>query len=226
MFDPRFSPLFNTGNPAVPGSGGNACVGRDQRDYPRTLPRGLASSKCDLGAFQSGYCPPEMRANCREPVQSQKSLFRLVNKTDDNKDVLVWKWLKGQMTSKADFGEGADAYTLCAYDDSGLIVEAFAPGGSECGIGNCWTDRPTVLKYLNPGLFPEGLKKVLLKPGLLDGQAKIIVKGVGTSLRFLPPPWLGTVTAQTVNETSQLCWSARFSAPLKNTSGLYKAKGD
>src|SRR5205814_846100 len=42
------SPALNAGNPAVPGSGGNACAALDQRGYPR----GGAAGRCDMGAFE------------------------------------------------------------------------------------------------------------------------------------------------------------------------------
>ena len=44
------SPAINAGNPAVPGSGGNACTVSDQRGVSRPQP---ASGRCDIGAFES-----------------------------------------------------------------------------------------------------------------------------------------------------------------------------
>jgi len=54
------SPAIDAGNPATPGSGGNACALHDQRDYPR----GGAAGRCDIGAFERvffQYLPIEMR---------------------------------------------------------------------------------------------------------------------------------------------------------------------
>ncbi len=42
------SPAIDAGNPATPGSGGDACEQRDQRDYLR----GGAAGRCDIGAFE------------------------------------------------------------------------------------------------------------------------------------------------------------------------------
>ena len=42
------SPAINAGNPAPPGSGGNACATLDQRAYPR----GGAAGRCDMGAYE------------------------------------------------------------------------------------------------------------------------------------------------------------------------------
>jgi hypothetical protein len=48
------SPALHAGNPATPGSGGNACPTNDQR----ALPRGGAAGRCDIGAVQPG--PPSI----------------------------------------------------------------------------------------------------------------------------------------------------------------------
>jgi len=45
------SPAIDAGNPAAPGSGGNACEASDQRGAPRLAP-------CDMGAFEFGATPP------------------------------------------------------------------------------------------------------------------------------------------------------------------------
>jgi uncharacterized repeat protein (TIGR01451 family) len=41
------SPAFNAGNPATPGSGGDACAATDQRGVSR-----LQNGRCDMGAFE------------------------------------------------------------------------------------------------------------------------------------------------------------------------------
>lgn len=42
------SPAINAGNPAVPGSGGDACEAKDQRGFSRGM------DQCDIGAFEVG----------------------------------------------------------------------------------------------------------------------------------------------------------------------------
>ena len=42
------SPAIDRGNPAAPGSGGNACATHDQRGYPR----GGGAGRCDIGAYE------------------------------------------------------------------------------------------------------------------------------------------------------------------------------
>ncbi len=44
------SPAINAGNPATPGSGGNACLATDQRGMARS-----ANSPCDIGAYERDF---------------------------------------------------------------------------------------------------------------------------------------------------------------------------
>jgi CSLREA domain-containing protein len=49
------SPAINTGNPATPGSGGNACPATDQRGVPRSL-----GGRCDKGAYERVSCQSKL----------------------------------------------------------------------------------------------------------------------------------------------------------------------
>lgn len=44
------SPAIDAGNPALPGSGGNACLATDQRGAHRPI-----GARCDIGAYEAGY---------------------------------------------------------------------------------------------------------------------------------------------------------------------------
>jgi RHS repeat-associated protein/CSLREA domain-containing protein len=48
------SPAIDTGNPATPGSGGNACETSDQRNFARPADgNGDGSARCDIGAYEA-----------------------------------------------------------------------------------------------------------------------------------------------------------------------------
>jgi Zn-dependent metalloprotease len=73
------SPAINAGNPAAPGSGGNACLGTDQRGIAR--PDG---ARCDIGAYE-GYVPwvpsPLVRTYTAKNTSSLPGTF-LCDQTD------------------------------------------------------------------------------------------------------------------------------------------------
>ncbi len=53
------SPAIDAGNPATPGSGGNACEAADQRGALRPVDGdGDVVAICDVGAFEFGAVPP------------------------------------------------------------------------------------------------------------------------------------------------------------------------
>ncbi len=170
-------------------------------------------------------------AVCRTPVASQKALLYLKDDlTDDTKDKLLWKWIKGSVTAKTDFGhpDTTDTYELCIYDNGGLVMSATAPAGGTCADGNlCWAEKTTSFKYKDKDLTPDGLQLVLLKQGLDPGKAKIIVKGKGTLLAM--PDLADLESPVTVQlKRNGVCWGAKYSFPpvIKNTVEKFKDKAD
>jgi CSLREA domain-containing protein len=65
------SPAVNAGNPAAPGSGGNACEATDQRGADRP---GTGSARCDIGSVErTGQCVPGGANLCLEQGRFQVS---------------------------------------------------------------------------------------------------------------------------------------------------------
>ena len=102
---------------------------------------------------------------------------------------LIWKWIKGSATSKADFGSPltATSYQLCVYNGTpSLILSALAPAGGFCDPSNptkaCWSEKTTGYNYKDKEFTPKGIQKLILREGLVPGKAKIILKGKGTLL--------------------------------------------
>jgi hypothetical protein len=160
-----------------------------------------------------------------------KALVLLKDKTDDTKDLLVWKWIKGAATTKAEFGDpvNSDTYELCIYDASGLRSTATAPADGLCNASNpgpCWKESTTNFKYKDKDLDPDGVFRILLKSGI-DEKAKIILKGKGVNLDM--PDLTTLVSPVTVQlKGNGLCWGAQYSFPpaLYNTAEQFKDKAD
>jgi hypothetical protein len=148
------------------------------------------------------------------PVVSRQARLLLTDKTPDNRDLLVWKWIKGQTMATA-FGDplGKDGYTLCIYDESGdvprALIGATAPAGGTCGTKPCWRPQSTKgFKYKNWQLTPDGLLTVFLRAGESD-KAKIIVTGRGANLRMPALPLSLPLRVQLLAENGQ-CWEAEY----------------
>jgi len=175
-------------------------------------------------------------AGCRTPSVGQKAQLALKDKSPDTKDQLQWKWSKGSITTKADFGSPVTttSYQLCIYDGTPtVIVDALIPAGGLCGTSNpkpCWKDKPKGFDYKDKDLTPDGVEQLKLKEGLAAGKASIQLKAKGTPLDDPTYPITQPVTVQLHNTTSGLCWEAVYSAPAsKNTAGppgQFKDKAD
>jgi hypothetical protein len=165
---------------------------------------------------------------CRTPAAAQQALLVMTNKNADEKDTLVWKWLKGGATSKEDFGQPTNetGYLLCLYDGTpSRLMSARAPAAGSCVGKACWKEQRQGFKYADKDMSPHGLSKIELKAGE-GGKAKITVTGKGASLELPALPILSLpVTAQLVTSDGT-CWEATYSTSLRNLAGEFKAKAD
>ena len=168
---------------------------------------------------------------CRTPAVSGKALLTLKDNPAANRRVLLWKWLYGAATTKAEYGDPltSENYELCIYDGGGLVMDARAPAGDTCFLAKpCWLEKVFSFKYLDKDLTPHGLLKVFLKEGLADGNAKIVINGKGPNL---PLPNLSLLTSPlTVQLRSESggCWGAVYTFPpsLKQLPEIFKDRAD
>jgi hypothetical protein len=152
-------------------------------------------------------------------------LLLIKNKTDNGKDKLIWKWIKGAATTQTEFADprATAEYALCIYAGTtdALVAQVHIPPSN-----TKWTALGTKgFKYLDPQLTADGTQKVILKGGVA-GKSKAILKGKGTNL---PDPLdmgpLGTpVTAQLLNYQSGVCWQGTFTTAKKDLTTIFKAK--
>lgn len=214
-------------------SDGNACTSADTCDGAGTCDPGTpvvcndndpcTQDTCNTGSGCVFTAAPRPALSCRTAA---KSTLLIKSNVTTSKDKLVWKWLKGQATTFADFGvfgvpSGTAAYTLCVYSNTGAVLGVTIPTNSPN-----WTviGANKGYKYKDLSGVPDGVQKALLKAGA-TGKAKAQVKGKGSNL---PTVTLGSlplpVTAQLVNSENNICYTTSFAAAKKNTTAQFKAK--
>jgi hypothetical protein len=195
-----------------------------------------AATGTELWALGSpGLCPSDAGdpTSCKSPVGSGRSSFDLRDRSPDSADQLTWRWTKGQATTKSEFGNptATTDYALCVYDTNAgvphLVLSANVPAGGTCGGRSCWKETKAGFRYANASETPDGLRALVLKQGLLDGSARIAVKGRGANLPLsaLPLAQDPRITVQLRNSLGA-CWSADFSSAIVNDATRFKARAD
>ena len=177
-------------------------------------------------------CVAAPRDLCLDPVEPFKALLLLKHNTNDSRDKLIWKWIKGEETVLEDFGDPLtrDDYTLCIYETVGeqpsVLLSATAPAGGQCAGRDCWKALSTTgFRYKDKELTPDGLDTIILKAGD-DGKAKIIVKGKGAGLILPSPLDVELPVTVQLQSTNGECWQAGY-FPVgvkKNEADMFKAK--
>jgi cysteine-rich repeat protein len=140
-------------------------------------------------------------------------------------DKLLWKWIKGQSTTRDDLADptATTPYTLCLYDAAHTLLGnvAVPPGATHW---SALSDKG--FKLNDPAGSAGGLEKILLKSGAQD-KAKALIKGGGANL---PDPPLGSltlpVTVQLFNRDTGVCLEGAFDTAgvVKNDARQFKAK--
>jgi cysteine-rich repeat protein len=163
---------------------------------------------------------------------SFKSDLLIKDKADDAKDLLRWRWKRGQTTFQADYDDPSSTatYTVCVYDETGgvasLATQLIVPPGA------AWTDKsPKGWRYKDKAGTYDGVQRIKLKPsGTVRSKVELKAKGVNLPM---PVPFSGTeffdldtdVTVQLFNSDTLACWSSTFTSAKKNTVDRFQAKG-
>ena len=167
-------------------------------------------------------CAAAPRTDCHTSV---KSLLLLKDKSNDAKDKLIWKWIKGQSTDKTEFADPTTTanYALCIYQGDGedLVEQLLVPPSN-----TKWTEFTKGYKYTDTG-SADGVTKMKLKAST-SAKSKALVKARGTALP-MPTPVLEhlltlPVKVQLVNQSNSKCFDALFSQAKKDTASQFKAK--
>ncbi len=171
----------------------------------------------------SGGCPANAQI-CRD---SQKAIVLVKDKADNNKDKLIFKYIKGDQTDQTEFAnpQTSAPYAICLYAGPGaaLIGGADVPPNA-----TKWSPVGTKgYKYKDPAGAEDSITKVLLKGGAQD-KTKVLVKGKGAGLPDLTLPiTVGNLPliVQVRNNSSGLCWGGTFNSLIRDGStGTLKGK--
>ena len=184
---------------------------------------------CDGGGTCAGALEPA--PVCR---QAGRSGIAVLDGQPDTKDRVGWKWLKGEATSRAEWGDpvgGTTGYTLCVWGTAGGVptppLVARMPGGGTCAGKRCWKATGTKgFAYADKDATPDGAAKLVLRAGA-EGRAAITLKlrGENIALPFaLPYPQDPSVTVQ-LKSSDGRCWGSVFQAPAtRNGTAKFKDK--
>lgn len=147
------------------------------------------------------------------------------------RDLVVWKWKKGEETLATEFGDplmGGTSYAFCVYQYAAgvpsLALEVKAPEAGICAGRPCWKKTKSGYRYGDVELTPEGMRVLKLRSGG-PGKAKLIVRARGQNLQMPALPLSADPQIRAlVYHTGGGCWMADFPVLRKNTATLVKAK--
>jgi hypothetical protein len=156
---------------------------------------------------------------------AEKSILVIRNHpSDDGKDKLLWKWVKGEAVNQAEIGDPTDSadYTLHIYlGTAATLLDMHVPADA-----TKWSGINNGYKYDDPGRGADGIEKIILK-GSANNTSKALLKGKGAglpdpSLGSLPPP----LRVQLTNDDTQLCLEATYDSAdlIRNDVEKFKAK--
>jgi cysteine-rich repeat protein len=192
-------------------------------------------------------CPFYAPTGCRQSVVSGKSRLDIRDEEMIGGLRFQWKWKNGAATTKAELGDpltdqpAGTSYTLCVYDDVGLLAQATAPAGGMCGVKNptpCWASRGTQsFRYSDSdqSIEPDGIKRIDLRAGP-EGRTLIGFRAEGGLFPFPSNGNFGGysdlagITSPLIvqlHHTDGLCFEATYSPPFRRQEpGRLQARAD
>jgi len=171
---------------------------------------------------------------CRVALQAQMQLSE--NKPGKERLKLRWKKVSGSTTTAA-FGDpvtGATRVTLCLYDASATLVQAYEVdrAGQQCAGKPCWATKGTAAYgYKDKLAAADGVTKIGYKAGA-SGKGKADAAGANDATKgqtALPTGVVAALTGNTrptvqLSTSDGLCIEAMMTEVTKDEGGVYKAR--
>jgi len=178
-------------------------------------------------------CPAAPRNDCAAASSPRGSRLTVKN-GPGGKDRLIWSW-SGAATLAADFGNptASGGFTLCLYDKVGadlrLVFEMDALGAVTCNAAGsaCWSTTASGFRYKD-GSNRNGATKVFTATAGSGESGRFRVTGTGPTLALptLPLALSPQVQTQLINTATNACWTATYSAAVRNDTSQFKARSD
>ena len=218
---------------------GQACEDGDPCSSGQTCAAGACGggtvASCGLCEVcnPTGGCLGAPRNDCRQSLSPGKSKLTIKNNADDARDLVIWKYLRGDGLLPSALGDpttGAD-YALCMFagPTETPIFLSRMPAGGTCGSVSCWKSVANGYKYLDTQRTPDGTHKLLVKAGAAY-RSKAIYKGAGVNLSAspygMPAPQLTTPIRVQLQFEGGACYEASYLNPTKNEPGMFKSNSD
>lgn len=178
-------------------------------------------------------CPAAPRSDCASASTPRGSRLTIKN-GPGGKDRLIWTWA-GLGTVAADLGDptAGGGYVLCLYDKVGAdqrqVLEMDALGAATCNAAGsaCWSATATGFRYKD-STNRNGATKAFTATAGAGESGKFRATGTGPTLSLpsLPLSLAPQVQAQVINTATDACWSATYSAAVRNDASQFKARSD
>jgi hypothetical protein len=195
---------------------------------PTATPAGATSTPTPAATTSpASGCSAAPMNGCRPPSSPNASTLVIVDAVRASSDTLTWTWTKGTTTPKLDFGDplATTGYALCVYDGANArVVQAQAAPGGVCGTKPCWKSARRGFAYTRKLGAPDGIDRIALTEGLVDGKAKIVVHAKGTHVVLPTLPVTLPLRVQ-LQSTTGACWEAAFATATKNEARRFKGRG-
>jgi hypothetical protein len=214
----------------IPCDDGDACTTNDTCSSGACGGTAVTCPVCETCDSVAG-CVATPRNSCTLPPAADSTLT-IAQGTSPANAKLLWTWSHGQATAVS-FGDPTttDDYAFCIYGGTAqspsVVFGARIPAGGLCVGKPCWKALGTPpgakgFKYHYKYRRPDGIDKLILKPG--DGNAKLSLKGVGANLTIPALPPTLPLRAQ-LQGPPGACWEADYSAAGVRKPGPPKFKG-
>jgi len=169
------------------------------------------AGNCQLG----GAWPP---SECYAVTQPNKSALVIRDKANAAKDLIKWKWSKGQDLYNFGIPTFLTSYAFCVTAGGTLVSE------NPIATGSGWTSTATGWRLKrDPQVTPGGIGSLRTHNGG-PGASLITLKGKGPNVAPASPPLTTPVTAQLIS-SGGACYGATYTAPSTNAPGNFRAKG-